>query len=400
MEMRHTYNEYAQSETNMLTEAELTKQTFSVERVSVDALSEADRRQWNALRASNPVLYSPYFHIGYTELLSTLRDDVSVIVLRAIDGEACAFLPIQGQRFARPAGAPMTDYHGFICAPDTHIDMSSALAKAGVGAFYFDHLVTPCDLPTLCEPKPIAAMDVSQGGDAWRESRDSSYRRHKKSCRRRKRKSEEECGPHRYEFMSADREAFKQMLIWKVEKYGETGRYNVLGTDWTQALLDTLWSRPSDGRLCIDMHVLYINDELAAVDAGLSDGTTFHSWMVAYNPKFHIYSPGTQLLEALIDEASNLGYSRIDLGAGLEGYKRYYTGIDIQVRSGFVAARGPAATLARVYGAAERFGESAKLGKAGRLPGRLRRRYQQIAACDPSFSGRTKAMLSALKNNG
>ena len=65
--------------------------------------------------------------------------------------------------------------------------------------------------------------------------------------------------------------------------------------------------------------------------------------------------------------------------------------------SGFLAAIGPAATLSRLYGAAEHFGEK-KLGHIGQLPGKVRRRYSQIRACEPSFTGRAKAMLSAVKS--
>lgn len=375
----------------------------AVSRISVEELSAIDRAAWMSLRARNPALYSPYFHIEYTDHIAALRDDVSVIVVRGDDGVATGFLPIQGVRFARPVGAPMTDYHGFICAPDTLVDTASVLREAGVGAFYFDHLITSEPLDMLAPAKQSAAMDVSMGGEAWRAQKDGSYSRHIKDCRRRLRRAQEDIGPVSSMFKSRDRAAFDIMIRWKVEQFENTGRYNVLGVDWTMALLDRLWDA-ADQALRLEMHTLSINGELAAVDCGLTDGKTFHSWMVAYNPDFHKYSPGAQLLELLIDQASSLGYDIIDLGAGLQGYKRHYTGVNVSVRAGFIAARGPAAALAKLYGKAERLGEArsknAVLSGAAGLPGRLRRRYQQVAACDTSFAGRTKAMLSAIKSGG
>jgi len=130
---------------------------------------------------------------------------------------------------------------------------------------------------------------------------------------------------------------------------------------------------------------------------GLCDGTTFHSWMVAYNADFQTLAPGIQLLEAIIDAAGDLGYMRIDLGEGTDGYKRHYASENVEVSTGFIAVNGPAATLSKLYGGLENFGET-KLGKVGKLPGKVRRRYSQISACDATLAGRSKAMLRAVRN--
>jgi len=135
-------------------------------------------------------------------------------------------------------------------------------------------------------------------------------------------------------------------------------------------------------------------DTLAAVDTGLTDGTTYHSWIVAYDSKFHTYSPGTQLLNQIIDSSDRLGYKRIDLGVGIDHFKSYYATEEVQTSSGFAAISGPAAKLSQLYDAAERFGQKS-LSDA---PGKLRRRYSQIAACDNTITGRAKAMLSAVKS--
>ena len=53
---------------------------------------------------------------------------------------------------------------------------------------------------------------------------------------------------------------------------------------------------------------------------------------------------------------------------------------------------GAAGRLSRVYAATERWGEKALRD----IPGKLRRRYSQIAACEDDFSGRTRHMLAAV----
>lgn len=147
------------------------------------------------------------------------------------------------------------------------------------------------------------------------------------------------------------------------------------------------------------MHALYFGDQLTSVDFGLTDGSTFHSWMVAYNSELQHLAPGIQLLEELIDQSGALGYTRIDLGEGIGGYKRHYASEPVHISSGFIAATGPAAALSKIYCASEDFGEY-RLGGLGRLPGKARRRCAQIRACEPNFGGRAKAMLAAVASIG
>ena len=331
-------------------------------------------------------------------LVGQLRTDAYVAIAEQY-GEPAAFFPFQGPKsgrsgFARPIGAPMTDYHGVIKTHDSTVRDIDVMQKAGIGAFHYSALVThPGTAPyNHMHTQQAAVMDLCEGATAWREARSSSYRRSLKSHRRRVRKSEEEHGQRRFKFQCRDQAVFDTLIDWKRRKFTETGKYDVLSADWTLDLLTRLWH--SQDELRCDMHVLYFDDRIAAIDFGLTDGAVFHSWIVAYDSDLHALAPGIQLLEGLIDKAQNIGYNRIDLGAGIDGYKRHYASEDIHVGGGFIAVQGPAAALSQLYGQAEIIGQK-RLGDA---PGKLRRRYSQIAACDDSFSGRAKAMMAAVKS--
>ena len=357
-------------------------------------LSETDRAAWAALRASNAATYSPYFHLEYTVLLSELRDDVFIACVYEND-LPIGFLPYQGQRFARPVGAPMTDYHGFICKPDAPLNTVEILKAAGIGAYHFSANINAQMSPNFQSEDEGVLMNIGEGAKAWREARDGSYRRHLKSNRRRIRKATEDIGEPRCVWQSKDQAIFDQLISWKKQKFAETGKYDVLAADWTMDLLTQLWQRQNGGLKC-DMQALYFGNRLAAVDLGLSDGDTFHSWIVAYDGDLHSYAPGIQLLEGLIDASQELGYSRIDLGVGTDGYKRHYATEPVKAGTGFIAAQGSAAALSNLYSKAENFGQKALKD----APGKIRRRYTQIAACEDSVSGRAKAMFDAVKSSG
>lgn len=366
--------------------------------VKIKNASELEARDiaaWAAMRAGNTALYSPYFHIGYTQAVETLRDDVRVLCVYDTKGLPFAFLPLQGRGFARPVGAPLTDYHGFICHAGTELDPAELLKQAGIGAYHFSAAVNP-ELSSFKQTKDKGVlMHMPQGAQAWRAERDSSYRRHLKSNRRRARKAAEEIGEIRCEFKSQDKAVFEQLIAWKTKKFEMTGKYDVLSAGWTLDLLYNLWRMPKAPLRC-DMHALYFGNRLAAVDLGLTDGQTFHSWIVAYDSDLHNYAPGIQLLELMIEASADMGYDKIDLGAGLDGYKRHYASEDVTIGTGFIAAQGPAAALSQLYSKAEKFGQKALKD----VPGKLRRRYSQIAACEDSFSGRAKAMVSAMRTHG
>lgn len=357
-------------------------------------MSETDWTAWSDMRDNSPDLSSPYFHPDYTRLLSELRPDVRIACQYNPDGTPIAFLPIQGKRFARPVGAPMSDYHAIITNQDD-ITYDSLLSDSGIGAYHYSCAtdVERLRSPQILSTSVTSAIDITGSADEWRADRDGSYRRHLKSNRRRTRKAEEDIGPKRIELFSRDIDVYASLVKWKREKFAQTGKYDVLSADWTQDLIRTLWERGATADLRCDMHALYFGDQLAAIDLGLSDGNVFHSWMVAYNDELSEYAPGIQLLEGLIDATPETRYRRIDMGEGLDGYKRHYASASRDVATGLVPLSGAAGRLSRIYAATERWG----VGPLKDAPGKLRRRYSQIAACEDDTRGRVRHMIAAFK---
>jgi CelD/BcsL family acetyltransferase involved in cellulose biosynthesis len=347
---------------------------------------------WLDLRDSNPRLYSPYFHPKYTQTVAALVDNVRIAVAED-ETRILAILPFQGERFARPVGAPMTDYHGLICRPDCDLTLGDMLNNSSVGVFHYSALVEN-GMHNPEKQSKGAMIYFPEGAESWKKAQSGSYTRHLKDLRRRTRKSDEQIGPSQYDFRSQNPDLLKTLIKWKKAQYERSGFYNIFESDWTSSLLNNLWERPISASLRLDLHALYIGDRLAAIDTGLTDGPTYHSWIVAYDPTLSIYSPGARLLNGILNESDRLGYERLDLGVGIDAFKRHYATEDVTVSSGFVPISGPAAALAQVYDAAEKLGKK-KLGDA---PGKLRRRYSQIAACETTVSGRAKAMMRSVAN--
>jgi len=233
-------------------------------------MSDEDWAVWTRIRQNTPALSSPYFHPDYTRLLSELRDDVRIVCQYDKAGSPVAFLPIQGKRFARPVGAPMSDYHAIITNQDD-ITYQSLFSETGIGAYHYSCAADPDRLrfPQILKEAQTSAIDIETTPEAWRAERDSSYRRHLKSNRRRTRKAEEAIGPKRIELFSRNIDVYADLLKWKREKFAITKKYDVLSAEWTQSLIRSLWERGRKADLRCDMHALYFGDRLAAIDLGL-----------------------------------------------------------------------------------------------------------------------------------
>jgi CelD/BcsL family acetyltransferase involved in cellulose biosynthesis len=353
---------------------------LQIETRPLQDLPEEVRSQWLALRAADPALESPYHHPDYHALVEVHQGGGKISIARR-DGVIVALLPWQGGRFARPSGAPLSDYQTVI-GQDVGVD--ALLKGQAVGAFHYTALPDE-------NGEETTRLEIGTA-EQWRADRDGSYRRHLKSTRRRTRKATEEIGEPRIVTQSRDVDAYQALMTWKRDKFRETGKFDVLANPGTSGLLRALWERGPTAELRADLHVLYFGDRIAACDLGLTDGHVFHSWIVGYDPDLLSYAPGIQLLEGLIDAADPLGYRVIDLGAGTDGYKRHYATHPRHVAAGVVALPSPAGMLASTY---DRM-ENGLRENTGDALGKLRRRYSQIAACEPNPGRRIAAISAAL----
>lgn len=375
-------------------------ETLSIERLKPSQLSQEDWTLWTVMRTDNSQLYSPYFHPEYTQLLDRLQDDVWVAVIKSGDN-TIGFLPFQQRRDggkARPVGAPMTDYHGIVSRIPLDVNMSEILSLAKISAL---QMPSQMNLSSVLQDEAMATCAVAKLDDFasiadWRAAHDSSYKRHLKSLRRRIKKIETEHGTRSFIWQSQDPKHFDTLIEWKRDKFKTTGKYDVLSVDWTLSLLKKLWQNGPQAPLRCDLQVMMIDDKPVAMDLGLSDGVTFHSWIVGYDSDFHSYSPGMQLLEALVDETAQLGYNIIDLGSGIDGYKKHYATWEQSAAAALWTGQGMGAKKARIYSRIEKMSQS----RLKDIPGKFRRRYSQIEACDPSMSGQAQAMWHAIKNGG
>jgi CelD/BcsL family acetyltransferase involved in cellulose biosynthesis len=181
-------------------------------------------------------------------------------------------------------------------------------------------------------------MDLSGGFDSYRRRRDNPQSKLFRKTQQKYRKLEREVGPIRFEPHSDDTAAFRRLIEWKSDQYRRTQTGDVLQRGWTVDLLQQVLRRQHDDFAGMQS-VLYVGDDVAAVQVGMRSRGVLHYWFIAHNPAYAQYSPGALLLVSIARAAATLGIRRIDLGKGDEAFKSRYTTGATGVASGAVDLR-------------------------------------------------------------
>ena len=73
------------------------------------------------------------------------------------------------------------------------------------------------------------------------------------------------------------------------------------------------------------LSAIWAGDTLVAAHFGVANRGILHYWFPVYDPAFHRYSPGTQLLLDVCRGAAERGIHTIDLGYGQHAFKHKFT---------------------------------------------------------------------------
>ena len=370
-----------------MTAAMLNAETFDARH-----LDPADAAAWRTLCAAEPAFASPLLGPDFAAAVAHVRDDVRVTVWRR-DGRAIGFLPHHRRpgAFARPVGAPLSDYHALV--GEAGMDIAEALAAAGLAAYRFSSLVDPSgafDAHAARRHEGFAITLTGSADDYLEALRASSPKRFK-NYRRLDHKLDREIGELRIVAPDTSRTTFDTLITWKAEQLARTGAHDFLRPDWTRKLLNNLFAR-QEGAFRGLMVSLYAGERLVGGHFGVRLGEAYHPWIASIDPDLSAWSPGQVFLPRAITAMPGLGLTTYDLGPSHEHYKRPFALATRTISEGLVAAVGARGRAAR---ASE--GAWTLLGaRRGGAVDRVRRRLDAIAALEQSLAGRAISLAAAV----
>lgn len=358
--------------------------------------------QWQiyaALRDARAIYDDPFFDPDFARLVGEVREDTRIGFASDRNGVFAIWpMHIRPGNWARPIGAPFSDWNGPILAADTELTAHEILAGFEVSGMTTQGFIPASFAPTA-ELERVGAnvTDLSAGWAGYIADQQRQWPKHFKKMRRVYRNVDRDFGGLTVDWDNRDAGALQQLLSWKREQFARTGFYDVFAAPWTQDLLDRLMAFEGP-RLRARLSTMSYGDDLVAAEFNLQSDSTLHGWITAFNPDYRSYSPGNMLLQEVLERLPQEGLTYYDAGPGLDHYKRHYANLQLPIESGVVMGESQLLTPARLVGRAWRLGEQVLPTKASALMARARRRMDQIASVDTSLSGRANGFVNALQN--
>lgn len=367
---------------------------LTAETLHPNDLAEADAIAWRALCAATPAFGSPLLGPDFTRAVGRVRDDARVTLWRRGEELVAAFAYHRRPGgLARAIGAPLSDYHGLVRAPDAGLTVVEALETARLSAWRFNGLIDPFDDFAASKAASQDAYEIRIGDDAegYLEALRAASPKRFKNYRRLDHKLDREVGEITVVAADPSREAYEQLLAWKRDQLHRTGAHNFFHGGWTQQLFDRFFDE-GEGPLQGLTINLYAGGRLVAGHFGVRLGEVFHPWIASADPDLAAWSPGQVFLGRAIAAMPGLGVKVYDLGPGHAHYKAPYARDTVSIGEGLAAADSPAGRAAL---ASERMWTAAGARRDG-LVGRLRRRLDHIASVELTLRGRALGFADAL----
>jgi CelD/BcsL family acetyltransferase involved in cellulose biosynthesis len=360
-----------------------------VEILHPSELRPGELRSWSSLQASTPEFGNPLLGPDFAVLVGGLRRDARVAIWR--DGRrAAGFLGFHRTLggFARPIGAPFSDYHALVSAPDrARTDLG--LAAAGLQGIRLTGLIDPHRVFAEGLEAVVAhRIDLSMGADDYLARLWASSRNRWRNFKRYARRMDSELGALRIAAPDASRETFASLMAWKRRQLAATGLHDFTSSPWVMEMFHRLFETrdAAFGGLMIG---LYAGQRPVAAHFGVRQGDWYHPWIGAYDPELAAFSPGVVHQVMAAQAAAGVGVRIYDLGPRADRSKAMFANAWTVVREGL--ATGPSLP-ARIAVESERM-----LAPTGGLAflGRARNRWDHVAAVELTLGGRIAGMARA-----
>jgi CelD/BcsL family acetyltransferase involved in cellulose biosynthesis len=361
-------------------------------------LTACEEGAWRAFCCATPAFQSPLMGPDFARAVGRVREDAAVAVYRR-NGQPIGFLAHHRRPggLARPIGAPFSDRHALITAPEPGLDGAALLEAAKLNAFKFTGLLDPARL--FAQSASVASrchlIELAGEPEDHLEAVRAASPKKFKNYRRLEHKLDREIGEIALIGPDRSQDAFDLLLAWKREQLWRTGLLDFLRSDWTRGLMESLF-HTTDGEMQGMLITLRAGGRMVAGHFGIREGDAFHPWIAATDPRLNNYSPGHIFLQRAIKAMPELGLRTYDLSSGHDHYKAQYATTHLAIREG--AAFAPAAS-ARIGTRAQALLLATALTVSGPMAGtvqRASRRLEQIAAVELTFGGRMMGVVDSI----
>ena len=298
--------------------------------VRPDELGISEEKQWREFQTACPSAANPNYSLTFARAACHADPNGRVAIVE--DGNAIrAFLPytVGSRGIATTLGGGQVNTDGLISSNDP-LDLRQVVRLAGLRGWIFSRAPvsqTPVD-PYRYEGshhrQVIRFVDLRGGYDAYRQALPRSATKRISRTAGYRRALERKVGEVSLVWNDGDPAIHSLLLKWKSAQYEYARKWGSAPS--SRLMVDELAA--SENEDCSGVtSVLYAGSKPVSIVLSLKSGNILASWMLAYDPEFSHFSPGTIEWLALFEEAAARGVETLDFGYSDKRYKqRFGTG--------------------------------------------------------------------------
>lgn len=306
-----------------------------------DELGRTEEKLWCEFQNSSPAAAHPCLSLPYARAVCRVDENGRVAVVEDA-GEIRAFIPysVGSDGIAATLGGAQTALDGFVSS-GARIDLRRVIRGAGLRGWRFSRV--PLEQRALEQyryqgnyhAELIYFSDLSNGYDAYVRGLTKGGRREVRGAARRRRALEREVGEVSFLWNSNDPSHLPLLLKWKSDQFDGVREW--VSHASMRGLLQEL--ADSDYEDCSGVtSVLQVEGKPVSILLSLRSGRILAPWIVAYNPEYSRFSPGTIKWLALFEDAAARGVEVVDFGYGDNPYKQWFGNATYSVSGGGVWA--------------------------------------------------------------
>jgi CelD/BcsL family acetyltransferase involved in cellulose biosynthesis len=292
-----------------------------------DELGASEEELWRKFQTSIPLLGYPWFSLTYIRALSRSEERGRVAIVED-DGAIRAFIPYTKD----DDGAGLTLGRGWSSldgpiSSNYPINLRPVIRSLGLPVWRFRH--APAGIHPLDPHRYhgshhedlIYVADLRDGYEGYKRSLPKKGAKAVSRAATSRRALQREVDEVSFEWNSKDPSHLSLLFDWKSIHFDNVRRW------WSKPSVKTLlhYLADSDSVDCSGLtSVLYAGTEPISIILSLRRDNILAPWVIAYNPEYSRFSPGTIEWYSLIEEAATRGVTSVDFGFGDYSYKQRF----------------------------------------------------------------------------
>lgn len=316
--------------------------TMQVTVVRPAELGICEEKLWREFQTSCPTAAHPNYSLTFARG-ACLADENGRVAVVEDDGEIRAFFPHTKSNYgvATKLGGGQVNVEGFLSSNDP-IDLREVVRRAGLRGWVFERvpaeqtLVDPYRYAGGYHQQEIRFVDMRDGYDAYRQALPASVKKRISRTAGYRRALEREAGEVSLTWNSGGDPAHLSLLLkWKSAQFEYARQWG--SSPSSRLMVDELAT--SENEDCSGVtSVLYAGSKPVSIVLSLRSGHILAPWILAYDPEYSHFSPGTIEWLALFEEAAARGVKILDFGYREYRYKQRFGNGSYMVGGGAVWA--------------------------------------------------------------